>query len=866
MEQQILTLMVMIRQKLPFTRGTIEAAALAVVQDLEAAFGQPLDEQQLQNIATAKKRLDEEMAPIQMVRRLSIHANLEHWYNGPSFADCHWPALKDYLSEKGWSPNSIQSIDTSSTEIVGLLANPARNAFSHKGLVVGYVQSGKTANMTAVIAKAVDVGYNFVIILAGMTNKLRAQTQRRIDADIRQRYPTRWVSYTSVPPNDDNNQEGGDFVIPPNGHFQMPHSGIVQYAVVKKVPSPLQNLLAAFSATPRVTLESMRVLLIDDECDQASVNAANDENGITRINELIRQLIGTIPACAYVGYTATPFANVFINPYTAENQLDDLYPAHFITALPKPEGYVGTVEVFGSVDDGPEESDSETKYVRKVPDEEVSRLRPRRAAERERFIPEVTGSLKDALRWFILSCAIRRQRGQEQSHMTMLVHTSAYVLMHERMSNAIKTWLETLRDGEGNVKDNIWHDFSATFDAETKRMPLAPNEMDLGVEALRPSMKEVLKRLKVVVENGDALERLDYENGPKTYIVVGGSVLARGLTLEGLCVSFFLRTSRQYDTLLQMGRWFGFRKGYSDLPRLWSTGDLNSAFRGIGRVEQEIRGEINKYRTEPNITPLTFAVRVRRIPGLAITSAARMRAADEVSVSYAGLHQQTIRFKHKNREVLERNWQAVGNLVGSLAQYRDTNSERLIFRNVKITPILSFLKAYDMAEHCSFSSSSLIGYIEEAGERLSRWNVAFIGPADAERKSRIIEGFKVGLNRRSKLIDSDEKLADIKALMSKQDVVIDVNPSIEGAADLSWEELKERRPRVPLLLLYPIDKESAPMPGSKSRTNLDAVDDILGLGVVLPGIREEGGEYFAVNLQMGEPNLINAAGQEPEDP
>jgi hypothetical protein len=873
---QIRALMAQIQQKLP-VKVTVEAAAAAVLADFHVLFGNPLPPQTVADLEFAKARVLAEIAPVEIVHKLSIvDPALERWYTGPKPDDRHWPALKAYLTEtKKWSEATVENIHGSSAEVVGALADPRRTAFSHKGLVVGYVQSGKTANMTAVIAKAVDAGYNMVILLAGVTNKLRAQTQRRIDTDIRARFPHLWVGYTSanIEKDEDDSEENGDFVIPPDRCFPMPAPGRVQYAVVKKEATRLQKLVTTFEKTPKASREQMRVLLIDDECDQASVNASATDDGITKINDLLRRLIGVIPACSYVGYTATPFANVFINPFPKGGEvLDDLYPKHFITALPRPGDYVGTLEVFGSIADG-EDEDGESNdgrpMVRVVPKEELPKLRPVKMKQKDSFTPAVTPSMESALLWFIASCAIRRRRGHADAHMTMLVHTSPHVIQHQRMMEVIRAWLlasgEALRAGAGEV----WERFVATFEYETGRLPLThAGEAALIPSDLLPWIREALDAMELVIENGISEERLDFTGKPKTYIVVGGSVLARGLTLEGLCVSYFLRTSKQYDTLLQMGRWFGFRHGYEDLPRLWATADLISAFRAIGRVEEEIRTDIARYVGTPSFTPMDLAVRVRQIPGLAITSAAKMKHAVEVAMSYAGRHVQTIRFDHRNADVIAANWKAVDALAAACtANGREgpTRAGVRLFQQVPVGNVLTFLKAYGLAPALELTPKSLMAYITAGGDALAAWNVAFVGPAKGVGTMVIPALGSIGLNRRSKLKESDEDCADIKALMSKSDVLIDAGKAVPRAGSKSWDELKAERPSVPLLLIYPIDKRSEPEKPSEIRAPLDAVDHIPGMGIVFPGTQMASGKFLAVNLEVEVPKLMESTGDEAED-
>ena len=546
----------LIREKLP-THESLEKAAAALQNDFEEIMG-PFSVQNVADLEAAVEVVRDTIQNVEILRRNSLIKSSEDWYRGPMPADQHWPALRGFLENaKNWDHESIGSIHESSNEVVSLLANPAHEQFRCRGLVVGYVQSGKTANMTAVIAKAVDAGYNLVVLLGGVTNKLRAQTQRRLLADIVERHRDMWQLYTTA-------DDEGDFVVPANGQFTMPVPGRAQLVVMKKETSRLAAFLKTVERTQPTILKSLKTLIIDDECDQASPNAASDDLEMTRINEAIRKIIRALPAVSYVGYTATPFANVFINPFPHnKDELDDLYPEDFITDLPRPKDYFGAREVFGhDPDDASDEGGPAAgqNMIRVIPLTEVVLIRPERAKDQKTFLPQITTQLERALLWFLASCALRRRRGQAASHMTMLIHTSPNIAQHVNMAKAVHHWMQThdgdLRAGTGAV----WSRFNEVWSKETSLVPLKGHgEENIQLADLLGWMREVLKALEVAVENGESVERLNYTQEAKTYIVVGGSVLARGLTLEGLSVSFFLRTSQQYDTLLQMGRWFGLQ-------------------------------------------------------------------------------------------------------------------------------------------------------------------------------------------------------------------------------------------------------------------------------------------------------------------
>ena len=855
-----------IRDKLP-THDTPEQAAQALRRDI-AAMGISFSDDMEQWLAVALEQVVASLEDVEILRRNSLVKKRDPWYTGPAMKDVHWPALKGYLSNsKGWKEDAIASIDESSSEVVSLLANPKSESFRHRGLVVGYVQSGKTANMTAVIAKAVDAGYNLIVLLGGVTNKLRAQTQRRIENDIVNRHRPLWQLYTTE--NDD-----GDFTYPMNGSFTMPVEGRAQLVVMKKITSRLETFRKTIvddkgkPKTPLAILRQLKVLIIDDECDQASVNSADNDYDMTRINAEIRKILRALPAVSYVGYTATPFANVFIDPYPFnQNELDDLYPEDFITALPRTDGYFGAREVFGFGPDNPDDPESPEEagrnMIRNVPTEKLDKLRPARAGDKDTFHPQITDELEKATLWFLLSCAIRRARGQQDKHMTMLVHTSPYIIQHTRMAKLLEGWIEDNRDALISKSGDLHNKMDQLLQEESSLVPLEYNDA-YSLDDLIPHLINVLEALEFAVENGESVERLDYTKEPKTYIVVGGTVLARGLTLEGLSVSFFLRTSMQYDTLLQMGRWFGYRQGYEDLPRLWTTAELASNFRALARIEEEIREDISIYQKD-NVTPKEFAVRVRAIPGMAITAASKMRHAYRSNISFEGRHVQTIRFDHQSHNKVAGNWDAavdfVNDISGGRAIEEQNNGKRWLVRDVSLKEIRKFLLAYDISEHhMDLKKDLLLGYIDQASDNLQQWNVGIITPKGENTSAKPLGVLgTVNAARRSQLPGNEKGYADIKALMSKSDILIDADSSSAASDDKGWSGYKERRPNVPLLLLYVIDGKSKKQ--SDNRADLDAVGDLIGIGIVFPGTPDQAGDYYSVELDAPVPEQ---AGSEEE--
>lgn len=804
-------------------------------------------------VPEARAIVEAEFKPVEILHDHSITRNARpEWYHGPQEGDRHWPVLKAYLTDgKGWSGDAVRSIDDLSNEVVSLLENPEAEEFSCRGMVVGYVQSGKTANMTAVIAKAIDAGYDLVIVLAGLTNKLRQQTQRRMESDLLSRRPAGWRKLTTDDIHGDYEHTADQQLIPSQDHAQI--------VVTKKNVFPLAKLLKDIKSTPRVQLRRFRTLIIDDECDQATPNAAPKDMEMTAINALIREILGRLPAATYVGYTATPFANVFINPFPAgDGRPDDLYPKDFITSLPEPVGYFGAAQLFGRPTDDAEEENDGLAMIRSVPEEDEAALQPASSKEKDSFTPSMCGTLEAAMLHFLASCALRRARGHERQHMTMLVHTSMYVKLHESLAALIQTWIAQNKDDLGTATGDVSDRLREAWRRE--RFRVAPQEgaaLDIEQElgTIFENMADVLDTLEIPVENGNSDDRIDYEGDAKTYIVVGGSVLARGLTLEGLMVSYFLRSANQYDTLLQMGRWFGYRFGYADLPRIWMPAALSAQFRALAGIEAEIREDIKVYKDQ-NITPMDFAVRVRAIPGMAITAAAKMKAAQRCDVSYWGRHVQTFRFDHRTGPSVAENWAATAELLSQIESLgmRDASvTKGALWRKVPKQAILRLLDRYKAhMDHESQFKRMLPEFIREAGGKLDAWNVGLLQPGNGRLSDKALGTLgPIRLMKRSRLEGLVKEGADLKAIMSRAEICFD-SPSVEVSKKDSWEDLKRRRAAAgengPMLLLYPIDGASRAKEGSEERVDLDAVGDLIGLGIVFPGSVANSGDYFAVQV------------------
>ncbi|RWK48111.1 Z1 domain-containing protein [Mesorhizobium sp.] len=594
----------------------------------------------------------DERLPFQPLARPTVIAiDHDRWYTPTIRAgrDYYWKKYAEQLIKQGWQEDSVLQLDDSTSSVVERLADPtAETAYQAKGLVIGYVQSGKTANFTGVIAKAADAGYRLIIVLGGMLDVLRSQTQRRIDKELVGR-ELLFREYVNDPDWDEFLSHGakpsdlGTFDLSrltgPEEDYQRLALGVealkfaqqnaalpfnhpdnlfkapARIAVLKKNSKVVQRLLSDLAALGRqklgAPLDQVPVLIIDDESDQASINtkkptpgAVEEERNAT--NKAIVDLLKLLPRAQYVGYTATPFANVFVDPASE----GDIFPKDFLIALPRPVGYMGVSDFYDLEAGEEEEKPNRRNFVRSVVGEDSD--------------PK---NLQTAIDSYVLAGAIKLWRLEQDAklkfrHHTMLVHVSQLVLDHKALAVLVrKTYSAAGYDG-GKGLDRLAKlfidDFSGVHQRRGSDLPF-PASFD----ELAPSLGDCLQRIgeagdAVLVVNNDTKDQTpDFDKQSVWKILVGGTKLSRGYTVEGLTVSYYRRRAGAGDTLMQMGRWFGFRRGYNDLVRLFigtkekktpkgsATIDLYEAFGGVCRDEELFRKDLERYASmeEPRMTP-----------------------------------------------------------------------------------------------------------------------------------------------------------------------------------------------------------------------------------------------------------------------
>ena len=755
------------------------------------------------------------------------HKERSVWY--------YWPTLRAYLlGFKNLPSPTVRSLDDTTDRILMQMEDPSIERFDIRGLVVGYVQSGKTANYTAMIAKAVDVGYRMIIVLSGIDNGLRQQTQRRLNRELVGYTDNRldsvplppmgkqWVEFTTE-------EFGGDFQ-PGYANYATMGGNQPIMLVIKKNGSVLRKLINWLGTAPEEVKQAIPVLMIDDEADQASIDTkgtyqSEDDEPLDEyeppsvINGLIRQLLNIFQKKVYVAYTATPFANILI-PHDTFDPLveDDLYPRDFIVDLPKPFGYFGAEELFGRRDIFSGEEIGGLDIVRHVPVNEYEDLR-------SGLLP---ASLEQAMIDFVLAGAGRAQRGQANLPCTMLLHGSQLVIKQEEMANLVSRRFSEFRDDwryqpNLGIRDRLINRWQQEF------LPIIQSihpESLVGFDQIEPFIGTFFEATEIREVNSRTQNTLDYEREPGLkVIVIGGNRLSRGLTLEGLLVSYFFRPSLAYDTLMQMGRWFGFRGGYEDLTRIYMTEEIAGWFSDLALAENELRQDIHRYDIE-NVTPIELGMRIVKHPTMLVTSRLKQRNARSIIVqqNYSDSVIQTIRFPFQRITELEplliNNLQATRTLLSVLPQ-PEWFDQGPIWMGIDVKNVMNFLDSYRLEEARNISIPLITAYIKRQNEigELIIWTIAVRGRETADPTLGQID---LGIQNLIPMISRNRLAGDLSSLG------VITNPGDEKIG-LSDEQLKiaeqleqdeesklganpagrrARDPKNGLLLIYPVSRFS----------------------------------------------------------
>jgi len=819
-----------------------------------------------------------------------------------------WNRYKLYMSENDPS-FPVNDLDDFTDKILDKCVNPKKEgSWDRRGMVVGHVQSGKTSNYVGLVNKATDAGYKVIIIIAGTISSLRRQTQERIDsgyigrnssAFIREN-ENRIIGVGKYKVNTDiysltssyyKSGDEGDFSQSVANRLNIPIGKNPIVFVIKKNKSILENLIDWFSKNENIKtvdgspkLFDVPALIIDDEADSASVNASKDINEIKTINRLIRTLLNIFNQNTFVGYTATPYANLFIAQdfneeltTTVKNKQykigEDLFPRDFIINIKAPTNYIGAAKIFGYENLIPELTKEPLDIFREINDAHpIFKVNVKSSNENPRWdnhdiiaydkdsLPEyLPQSLETALKSFILTCAVRRIRGHENKHNSMLVHVALLVKWIDRVAYLVnektKEYQNAIQSEDRSLLKELKELYETDFLPTTRNVLENLDYKDIRIkehtwEEVKQELKKAASKIDVRSVHGTRsttnleyhnIEEIDYsryENG-LSVIAVGGSRLSRGITLEGLSISYYIRTTRMYDSLMQMGRWFGYRPGYVDLCRLYTTDQIFEWFNHITMATEEMRNDFDEM-TAALQRPKDFRLKVRNHHGLlTITSVAKLNFSEHIEISFSGTNPQTYQLL-KTKNAIENNFNALKDLITSIGFPAKENRKEikgkiryLLYPNININPLCDFIDAYKI-EQPSIANATLSEYIktQARSNTITEWSICIISNTDEN----------VFIDYKGKTL-KDERKANEKAAtfnLKHNNEVITISCTVRNQQigrsaeyylisknqidqtgdrdiDLSvkkdiYSEIKEQRKveKKGLLLIYPLDERGTP--------------------------------------------------------
>lgn len=710
----------------------------------------------------------------------------DDWYedakNDPNKPPFFWTRYKDYLiDKKHFAPNVVSTLgeETLDQKLMNYILNP-NATYPHpvlrRGLIIGDVQSGKTSTYIGFLCKAADAGYKVFILLTGTIESLRRQTQERVEEGfIGIDMSAGTTGGTRVGVGEDNKpiramaltSRKGDFAGDSNKiAVALSDKNAVVFVIKKQkdVLTKLRDWLLTLNADPMTGKIDMPMLMIDDEADNASINTNKDGDDPTTINKLIRELASIFTKSNYVGFTATPFANVFIDPDTNEKmETQDLFPEDFIVALPTPSNYVGPNRIF------PKDSEfhSQLIYINDAGVEEEDGY-PFYFKHKKEWADELPGSLTDAVYSFYLANAIRDLRGDNYAHRSMLINISRFVKVQKYIKSEVE---EIHAEAYRAIKFNLSHNLTENLKSPVlkrlyqnweKQYSNTEFSWDEIVNVLFKSIENI--QIKVV-NSAKSSEKLEYpQNESLRVIAIGGLALSRGLTLEGLIISYFYRNTCTYDVLMQMGRWFGYRRNYEDLFRIWTHKSSAKWYAEIAEATERLKDDMTIMR-DLKLRPRDFGIRVRNDSSeLKITSANKMRnATDEYEYSsYYGNIVETP-YLHLSTSIEKENFKVTKTLIEKLVASGYTfgrlktakGPSRLMIQDIPKALIIDYIRHIKISKYsASFDTKQIAKFLEDTVEHdIDKFDLAIM---DGQKPGELeICGQKICKVRRSEcIIDS----------------------------------------------------------------------------------------------------------------
>lgn len=868
------------------------------------------------------------------------------WYSNLKIQDnFFWSRYKDYLiNHSSISRISINLLDDITLpDIMNCLGNP-NDALDkprlRRGLIIGDVQSGKTATYTGLICKAADAGYKVVILLTGITENLRRQTQERIDegiVGITLKKEGKIEKYPRVGVGLDNKQIKAtsvtstlnDFVGNCNKITMSLASNSLVLFVIKKNVSVLQRLfnwLREQNIDPVKGYVNVPMLLIDDEADNASVNTRKDETDPTRTNKLIRQICNLFMNSTYVGFTATPFANVFIDPDSVDAmQHADLFPEHFIYALEAPSNYVGADKIFYPegifyhnlryITDITEPDYASEEYKDLVQNNlEVLNSGTFYYKHKKEWDGILPDSLRESILCFCLANVVRDLRGQSKEPRSMLVNMSRFIHVQKVITGHVAECFEAVfndirvnfnEDASKNHHLPLYGELRSLWEKHFSQV----NDVTFARVSQKATLLAALEKIEVKMVNGSKQSAsLNYKENPSLRVIaVGGLALSRGLTLEGLMVSYFYRNTATFDVLMQMGRWFGYRRGYEDLFQIWTSHTSALWYAEVAKASAELKNDIREM-FDQQLTPKDFGIKVRdNCDELQITASNKMRTAvskDMMYSFYGNIYDTpyiTSKIEH-NKINMQRVQELASELFAQGYSLRFTDYKKVnkdvndtsdgssrYFADVPKEVVVEFLRGikYSMANP-RFDAKNIINFLEdEDTEGVDLWDVVFESGKSTThynvkglRQIKCMERSICSTTRNIIQISTRRRVMtgsmEGRFALSKEDI-----ESAEDAQRNQWEKdgensqgrdipvkayfrfLSKRKPMLVIMFIKPKEADGEEEEMLHKYREALGDDCIVAFAVGCPGVKEEG---KAVKYQVNKVfQQLNIEGEEPEE-
>lgn len=873
------------------------------------------DEDEVNNLIEFFEKLtplnknEEEEIIKEIYSRLNVHMDMgsivkdfhKPWYMSakPNIDGKYWERYRVYLlREKAFAPEVVVSIDKATDAMMDLFGNPKEEGdFSRRGLVIGDVQSGKTSTYTALINKAADAGYRVIILLTGTIEKLRQQTQTRLDEGfvgldssslIQDKNTTVQVGVGKINASFSAaclTSTNKDFNTNTAKNLNIQISSLDQPVifVLKKNKSVLEKLeqwLTTYNNKSGKIYAPM--LLIDDEADNASVNTRKNDEDPTTINKCIRKLLTVFTRSTYVAFTATPYANIFINPDSEDEMInDDLFPKDFIYSLDPPTNYIGASKIF---------SDSGSYRYMIHNNDDCEKYIP--INHKKDFVPEgLPLSLKEAICSFFITNAIRDLRGEGYTHRSMLINASRFISIQGEIADLVENYVRNyivVYKNYGNLGKIAESHEEIIFTKkvyETYFLNLkAVGRGDMFTwENVQKQLSKSCQPIVVKTVNGaNSSASLNYEINNEfglRVIAIGGFSLSRGLTLEGLSTSYFYRNSKMYDTLMQMGRWFGYRNGYADLCQIWISQKSTEWYEYISEAQEDLKHEV-KRMMNANGTPKDFGLGVRNdVSSLYVTALNKMRNSKEytrtislcgcvVETKYIDLDEKVNR---KNNEIIylwlnnlfENGYKTTSTkeINGVIFQLDQSNHSQIL--SVENKYIIELLQKFSVNKfNFDFQTDSIIKMIENDTHNLFlHWDVIIADNNRDNSPLKVCDYLALGPINRSFIINEELKYIQMSGTKSrlgsvnyaKGGLTKEEAKIIENKAKQSRSETDENSKinynqndyfntgvrRNPLLIIYPVTLNNNKNAIEHPELIEKYKDLIYGLAVGFPSINGE---------------------------